>query len=48
VAVKMLLGEPGNCRYIRPIFPALIVDFIKQCGGKPSIRQPAIEPLSIK
>jgi len=37
VAVKMHLGEPGSCRYLRPIFPALLVDFIKQCGGKPFV-----------
>ena len=37
VAVKMHFGEPGNVRYIRPIFPVLLVDFIKQCGGKPFV-----------
>jgi uncharacterized Fe-S center protein len=31
----MHFGEPGNVRYIRPIFPVMVVDFIKKCGGKP-------------
>lgn len=34
-AIKMHFGEPGNCRYIRPIFAALVVDYIKEIGGKP-------------
>lgn len=37
VAVKMHFGEPGCTRYIRPIFPVLVVDFIKKCGGKPFV-----------
>ena len=37
VAVKMHLGEPGCARYIRPIFPVIVVDFIKKCGGKPFV-----------
>ncbi len=37
VALKMHFGEPGNARYIRPIFPVLAVDFIKKCGGKPFV-----------
>jgi len=34
-AIKMHFGEPGNCRYMRPIFAALTVDYIKSLGGKP-------------
>ena len=37
VAVKMHFGEPGNARYIRPIFPVIAVNFIKECGGKPFV-----------
>ena len=37
VAVKMHFGEPGNARYIRPIFPVIAVDFIKKCGGRPFV-----------
>ena len=37
VAIKMHLGEPGNCRYVRPIFPVLVADFIKKCGGRPFV-----------
>ena len=36
-AVKMHFGEPGNARYIRPIYPVLAVDFIKKLGGRPFV-----------
>ena len=37
IAVKMHLGEPGCVRYLRPVFPVLIVDFLKKCGGRPFV-----------
>ena len=37
VAVKMHFGEPGNARYIRPIFLVLAVEFIKKCGARPFV-----------
>jgi uncharacterized protein len=42
VAVKMHLGEPGNGRYIRPIFPVLLVDRLKELGAKPFITDTAV------
>jgi uncharacterized Fe-S center protein len=35
VAVKMHFGEPGNIRYIRPIWATLVVDALKKGGAKP-------------
>jgi len=35
VAVKMHFGEPGNIRYLRPIWAAVVVDALKQAGAKP-------------
>jgi uncharacterized Fe-S center protein len=35
VAVKMHFGEPGNIRYIRPIWAAVLVDALKRSGAKP-------------
>lgn len=42
VAVKMHLGEPGNGRYIRPVFPVLLVDFLKELGAKPYVTDTAV------
>ncbi len=35
VAVKVHFGELGNHAFIRPVFVRQVVDFIKDCGGKP-------------
>jgi uncharacterized Fe-S center protein len=35
VAVKMHFGEPGNVRYIRPIWAVLLVDALKEVGAEP-------------
>lgn len=35
VALKMHFGEPGNSRYIRPVYVGMIADFISECGGLP-------------
>lgn len=35
MAVKLHFGEPGNSTYIRPIFAARIVSYIRERGGKP-------------
>ena len=35
VAIKIHLGEPGNVAYLRPNFSKVIVDVIKENGGKP-------------
>jgi len=37
VAVKMHFGEPGNVRYIRPIFPVMLVDALKKLKTKPFV-----------
>jgi uncharacterized protein len=42
VAVKMHLGEPGNGRYIRPIFPVLLVDLLKSLGARPFVTDTAV------
>jgi hypothetical protein len=42
VAVKMHLGEPGNGRYIRPIFAVLLVDRLKELGARPFITDTAV------
>lgn len=34
-AIKIHLGEPGNIAYLRPNFSKVIVDLIKDKGGKP-------------
>ncbi|MFH1863279.1 MAG: DUF362 domain-containing protein [bacterium] len=42
VAVKMHFGEPGNLRYIRPIFPVLLVDFLKELKARPFVTDTAV------
>jgi len=42
VAVKMHFGEPGNARYIRPIFPVLLVDRLKELGARPFVTDTAV------
>jgi uncharacterized Fe-S center protein len=42
VAVKMHLGEPGNGRYIRPIFAVLLIDELLKLGVKPFVTDTAV------
>lgn len=35
VAIKIHFGEPGNLAYLRPNYSKVIVDIIKNSGGKP-------------
>jgi uncharacterized Fe-S center protein len=35
VAIKIHFGEPGNVRYLRPIWAVLVVDMLKKVGAKP-------------
>lgn len=35
VAIKIHFGEPGNLAYLRPNYSKVIVDLIKEQGGKP-------------
>jgi len=35
VAIKLHFGERGNTAFVRPIFLRKIVDWVKQCQGKP-------------
>lgn len=35
VAIKIHFGEPGNLAYIRPNYAKVIVDKVKELGGKP-------------
>jgi uncharacterized Fe-S center protein len=35
VAVKMHFGEPGNVRYLRPIWAVMVVDALKEAGVRP-------------
>ncbi|HEX7343052.1 MAG TPA: DUF362 domain-containing protein [bacterium] len=42
VAVKMHFGEPGNARYLRPIFPVLLVDRLKSLGARPFVTDTAV------
>ena len=37
VAIKMHLGEPGNLSYLRPNYARVIVDIVRELGGKPFI-----------
>lgn len=37
VAIKIHFGEPGNISYIRPDYAAIIVEMIKELGGKPFV-----------
>ncbi len=34
-AIKIHFGEPGNIAYLRPNFAKVVVDYIKELGGKP-------------
>ena len=34
-AIKMHFGEPGNLAFLRPNYAAVIVDMVKELGGKP-------------
>lgn len=36
-AVKMHFGEPGNVRYVRPIFPVMLVDALLKLGARPFV-----------
>ena len=33
-AIKIHFGEPGNLAYLRPNYAKVVVDFIKERGGK--------------
>ena len=35
VAIKIHFGEPGNLAYLRPNYAKVIVDIVKELGGKP-------------
>lgn len=35
VAVKIHFGEPGNLAYLRPNYAKVVVDLVKELGGKP-------------
>ena len=35
VAIKIHFGEPGNLAYLRPNYSKVIVDLVKELGGKP-------------
>ena len=35
VAIKIHFGEPGNLAYLRPNYAKVIVDLVKELGGKP-------------
>ena len=35
VAIKIHFGEPGNLAYLRPNYAKVIVDVVKELGGKP-------------
>ena len=37
VAIKMNLGEPGNLSYLRPNYARVVVDVVRELGGKPFI-----------
>ena len=34
-AIKMHFGEPGNLAFLRPNYAAVMVDLVKELGGKP-------------
>lgn len=42
VAVKMHFGEPGNVRYLRPIFPVMVVEALVQLGARPFVTDTAV------
>lgn len=35
VAIKIHFGEPGNLAYLRPNYAKVVVDFVRELGGKP-------------
>ena len=35
VAIKMHFGELGNISYLRPNYARVVVDVVKELGGKP-------------
>lgn len=35
VAIKIHFGEPGNLAYLRPNYAKVVVDLVKELGGKP-------------
>ena len=41
-AVKMHFGEPGNVRYLRPIFPVMVVDALLKLGARPFVTDTAV------
>ncbi len=42
VAVKMHFGEPGNVRYMRPIFPVMLVDELLKLDARPFVTDTAV------
>jgi len=42
VAIKMHLGEPGNIRYVRPVFPAMLVEALLDLGARPFVTDTAV------
>ncbi len=42
VALKMHFGEPGNVRYVRPVFAVMLVEAILEAGGKPFVTDTAV------
>jgi uncharacterized protein len=42
VAVKMHFGEPGNVRYIRPIFPVMLIEKLLELGARPFVMDSAV------
>ena len=35
VAIKVHFGEPGNLAYLRPNYAKVVVDYVRQLGGRP-------------
>ena len=35
VAIKMHFGEPGNLAYLRPNYARVLVDIVRDLGGRP-------------
>lgn len=42
VAVKMHFGEPGNIRYVRPVFPVMLVEHLLHLGARPFVTDTAV------
>ncbi len=42
VAVKMHFGEPGNIRYLRPVFAVMLVEELLKLGAKPFVTDTAV------